>query len=217
MELHGSRRYRRAVSRTSDGEERATEADAATVLIVDDQPNVAKAYELHLPDEYAVRIATGGAEAIDRLDETVDVVLLDRRMPEVSGDEVLDVIAERGYRCRVAMVTAVDPDFDILEMPFDAYLTKTVTPAEIRETVDRLAHLTSHDDRMREHFALTEKKATLEAEKTASALEDSEAYADLVARLDRLETEMARTNRDLDGEGFAAMFRDPDERLGDGE
>ncbi len=45
----------------------------------------------------------------------------------MSGDEVLDTIAERGIDPAVVMVTAVDPDFDIVEMPFDEYLTKPVT------------------------------------------------------------------------------------------
>jgi DNA-binding response OmpR family regulator len=36
-------------------------------------------------------------------------VLLDRRMPGLSGDNALNRIREREYDCRVAMVTAVDP------------------------------------------------------------------------------------------------------------
>jgi hypothetical protein len=37
-------------------------------------------------------------------------------MPILSGNEVLAAIEERPVDCRVAMVTAVDPDFDIIEM-----------------------------------------------------------------------------------------------------
>ncbi|WP_251342668.1 response regulator [Haloplanus halophilus] len=198
------------MSRTSDGGAEATKDGDVTVLVVDDQPNVAKAYELHLPEAYTVRTATGGAEALELVDESVDVVLLDRRMPEMTGDEVLETIRERGYGCRVAMVTAVDPDFDIVEMDFDAYLTKTVAPEEIRETVDRLATLSDLDEQLREHFVLAEKKATLEATKRASELDEHEEYAELVERLDALETELDWASREFDDEEFAAMFRDPE-------
>jgi len=61
------------------------------------------------------------------IDETVDVVLLDRMMPGMSGQEVLAAIRERGLDCRVAMVTAVDADFDVIEMGFDEYLGKPRT------------------------------------------------------------------------------------------
>jgi CheY-like chemotaxis protein len=40
-------------------------------------------------EEYEVRTATGGPEALDLVDEEVDVALLDRRMPRMSGDELL--------------------------------------------------------------------------------------------------------------------------------
>ncbi|MFB6176845.1 MAG: response regulator transcription factor, partial [Halobaculum sp.] len=91
-----------------------------TVLVVDDEQQVADAYALRLQMEYDdVRKAYGGQEALDTVDETVDVVLLDRRMPDYSGGEVLEKMRERGLDCSVIMVTAVDPDFDIVSMPFD--------------------------------------------------------------------------------------------------
>lgn len=53
------------------------------------------------------------------IDEDVDVVLHDCRMPDRSGGQTLERIREQGYDCRVAMVTAVDLDFDIVEMDFE--------------------------------------------------------------------------------------------------
>jgi len=100
------------------------------VLVVEDEPDLADLYAAWLGDEYRVRTAYGGQEALDELDEAddeVDAILLDRRMPGLSGDEVLAAVRERGIDCRVAMVTAVEPDFDILKMGFDDYLVKPVT------------------------------------------------------------------------------------------
>ena len=75
-------------------------------------------YALRL-DRYETRTAYGGREALEAVDGSVDVVLLDRRMPEIPGDEVLGRIRTTGYNCRVIVLTAVDPGPDIVEMHFD--------------------------------------------------------------------------------------------------
>jgi DNA-binding response OmpR family regulator len=118
----------------------------------------------------------------------VDVFLLDRQMPELAGGEVLERVRERGLDVRAVMVTAVDPDFDILDMPFDDYLVKPVTREEVADAVATMLARASYDETLREHFALAEKKATLEAEKPTRELERSERYAELTERVRRLET-----------------------------
>jgi DNA-binding response OmpR family regulator len=107
-----------------------------TVLVVDDEPNIAESYKLWLQDDHDVRVATSGSGALDALDEAVDVVLLDRRMPGLSGDEVLDEIADRDIDPNVVLVTAVDPDFEIVEFEFDTYLPKPVNGEDIVEVVE---------------------------------------------------------------------------------
>ena len=53
-----------------------------TVLVVDDDPDLADMFALWLNRAgYEVRTAYGGEAALDRLDPAVDIVLLDRRMP----------------------------------------------------------------------------------------------------------------------------------------
>ena len=59
----------------------------ATVLIVDDEQNLTTLYAAWLEPDYDVVTATSGSEAVTELDSDVDVALLDRRMPETSGDE----------------------------------------------------------------------------------------------------------------------------------
>ncbi|OYR68853.1 DNA-binding protein, partial [Halorubrum sp. E3] len=78
-----------------------------TVLAVDDEPDLAELYRVYLDTAYEVRIATGGEEALSMMDDSVEVVLLDRRMPDMSGHEVLEAIRGEGYDARVAMLTAV--------------------------------------------------------------------------------------------------------------
>ena len=179
-----------------------------TVLIVDDEPNVVEAYGLWLRDEYDIRTAEGGREALDEVDEGVDVVLLDRRMPELSGDEVLEEINGRGLDPRVAMVTAVDPDFDIVDMAFDAYLTKPVTKSDLVETVEQLRSLKEYEAGVRKQFALAEKRAVLEMEMSEAELAGNEEYQELVAELERIEAETGERAEDLNHDAFAAAVRD---------
>jgi len=100
-----------------------------TVLVVEDESKLADTYAGWLSGTYDVRTAYSGSEALDRLDEGVAVCLLDRRLPDSTADEVIEDVTARYPGCRVALVTGVTPDFDILEMEFDDYLVKPVTSA----------------------------------------------------------------------------------------
>ena len=162
------------------------------VLVVEDEPDLADLYAAWLGDEYRVRTAYGGQEALDEIDDAddaVDAILLDRRMPGLSGDEVLAAVRERGIDCRVAMVTAVEPDFDILKMGFDDYLVKPVTSDTLRETVEGLLRRGEYDTEMQELFSLTSKKAMLETEKSATELADNKEYQRLTDRINDLRSE----------------------------
>lgn len=112
--------------------------DRPTVLVVDDDRDVAEAYQFWLSEQYDVRTAGDGREALEAVDDSVDAVLLDRRMPTLSGDEALAEMRDRGVDVPVAMVSAVDPSYDGSDLPSDAYLTKPVTRVELLETVATL-------------------------------------------------------------------------------
>ncbi|UWG52228.1 Rec domain [Halalkaliarchaeum sp. AArc-CO] len=183
--------------------------DAPLVLIVEDEPDLADLYAAWLSSDYRVRTAYGGQEALDELDEQIDVVLLDRRMPGVSGDEVLEEIRGRGLDCRIAMVTAVEPDFDIVEMGFDDYLVKPVAKEELYETVESLLTRSSYDEGVQELYALASKKALLESEKGSAELEESQEYQQLERELEALRSELGETLDSFgDHEEFVSVFRD---------
>ena len=161
----------------------------ATVLAVDDEPDLAELYRVYLDSAYDVRVATGGEAALDAMDETVDVVLLDRRMPDMSGHDVLEAIRSEGYDARVAMLTAVEPDVDIVEMPFDDYKTKPVTKEDLLTLVEVLLHRAAFDERSQEFFALASKKAALEATGTTG----TEEYEELVDWMESVRVEVDDT------------------------
>lgn len=185
-----------------------TASEGGTVLIVDDDREVVRTYRRYLEDAYTVREAYDGEAALDELDETVDVVLLDRLMPGPSGGEVLDRIREAGHDVQVAMVTAVDPDFDILDIGFDDYVTKPTTGEELRETVAELLTLDRHADDVREYHALLVKAAALRNGKSAHELDTSRGYADLETRIEDLEATLETEAEGLlDDSRFVATLR----------
>ncbi|RLM53351.1 response regulator [Halobellus sp. Atlit-31R] len=176
------------------------------VLVVDDEPDLAELYASWLPQEHDVETAHDGTGALDRFDESIDVVLLDRRMPGVSGDEVLGEIRDRHPSCGVAMITAVDPDFDILELGFDAYLTKPVEQSDLRGVVDRLFRRTEYTDTLRAFFTKVSKREALAAEKSTFELESDARYQQLESEIETLRQESEAHLAELDGEDFEALF-----------
>jgi len=183
------------------------EDDAAVVLVVDDEEEVAEVFSLWLRDEYETRVATGGEAALEAIGG-VDLVLLDRRMPDLSGDETLARMRERGYDGPVAMVTAVDPDFDIVEMAFDDYLVKPISKEELQETVERLLSVQSYDERTQDQFALARKLAALEVEKDESELEASEEYATLRRQFEDGQGALDEAFAQMDEQAKTALLKD---------
>lgn len=185
---------------TTDGDDRPV------VLAVDDEPRVVEAFGLWLADDYEVRTATSGEEALEIADDDVDVALLDRQMPGLTGDDVLDELRQRGLDIRVAMVTGIDPDFDIVEMPFEEYVQKPVDGDALHEVVERLLDLGQYDDSVDELYSVVQKRVTLEAELPESALEANDEYQRLREREAELEAETKSVMDSIDDEGFASLF-----------
>jgi len=106
------------------------------------------------------------------------------------------------------MVTAVEPDFDVIDMPFDEYLVKPIRRAEIQDTVERLLRLEDYRERRQEGYALASKVAALKAHKDPEELEDNEEYEELVGRLEEIRDELDDTAQSFDSSDFAAAYSD---------
>ncbi|WP_435066570.1 HalX domain-containing protein [Haloplanus sp. C73] len=191
--------------------------ESPLVLVVEDERDLSELYQMWLAKSYRVRTAYDGRAALDKLDDDVDIVLLDRRMPDLSGDEVLERIRERNLDCRVAMVTAVEPDTDIVDMPFDDYLVKPISETDLVEMVENLCIREEYDDGIRELFSLASKKALLETEKDASELEDDENYQQLLSDLEELRASLDDQLSNLDTDALTLIYRDLDRDQSDDE
>jgi DNA-binding NtrC family response regulator len=106
-------------------------AAGATILVADDEPNLRRVLSAILQREgYEVRQAENGEDAIDQIDEAVDVVITDLKMPRVDGMAVLEHVATRHPNVPVIMITAFGSvehavaavkkgAFDYIEKPFE--------------------------------------------------------------------------------------------------
>lgn len=186
-----------------------SESDGPEVLVVDDEARLADLFAAWIKGEYSVETAYDGETALETMNDAVEVVLLDRRMPGLSGDEVLERIRDGRFDSRVVMVTAVDPDFDIIEMGFDDYLVKPVSKEDLIEIIEKVLTRSEYEAEVQEYYSLTSKKALLEAEKPEQELEDNEEYTDLRDRVNELRDRVDDTMADLSShDDFVGAFQD---------
>ena len=113
------------------------------VLIVEDEPYLADAIRTGLRRESIAADTVGdGESALERLGvNDYDVVVLDRDLPGMHGDDVCAWIADQQLPCRVLMLTAarsLRDRVDGFELGADDYLAK---PFEFPELVARLRAL----------------------------------------------------------------------------
>jgi DNA-binding response OmpR family regulator len=182
--------------------------DSPVVLIVDDEGVVADVYAELLDEEYECQVAYSGEAAIEAYGPNVDVVLLDRRIPDIPGDEVLTALRGKDGDSRIAMVTAVQPDFDVLDMGFDDYLVKPVSPDDLAGTVAKLLELSAYSTEVRRYYALAATRACLEAEKSMHELEANDDYRELRAELSTLEADLDRALEEFREADYEDVFRD---------
>src|SRR3990172_7174447 len=86
------------------------ELDRKLVLVVDDDPDLREFVRVVLEGaEYRVRLACDGAEALRLLaEEAPDVILLDIKMPGLSGDDLLRLFRRLQRHPPVVIMTAAD-------------------------------------------------------------------------------------------------------------
>ncbi len=110
------------------------------VLVIEDEPQIARLIELHLEDlGCAVDVAGTAEEGLMRLRaRPADLVVLDLMLPDKDGLEVCKALRERKDYVPILILTARSGEVDRvlgLELGADDYLTK---PFSIRELIARV-------------------------------------------------------------------------------
>ena len=114
-----------------------------TILIVEDERAVARGLEYGLTaDGFSVLWARTGSEALSLTrDDSPQLIVLDIRLPDISGFDVCRTLRSEGHRQPILMLTARDEEVDKilgLELGADDYLVK---PYSLRELVSRIRAL----------------------------------------------------------------------------
>ena len=117
--------------------------ELSTVLVVDDEIGPRESLRAILKPDYQVLVATEGEQAVRFVEQQpVDVVLLDLRMPGLSGMQVLEKIKTIDPSIEVIVVTGYASYETVLEglrlHAFD-YIPKPFNIPHLREIVKRAA------------------------------------------------------------------------------
>ncbi len=110
------------------------------ILVVDDQPvfvNILRYYLAH--DLHTVETAHDGHEALEKFRaRTFDLVITDRAMPHMHGEELAAAIKKISPRTRVILLTGYSGDEARVPAPsLDAVILKPVTHAALRAIISQ--------------------------------------------------------------------------------
>ena len=135
------------------------------LLLVDDEPRLLSSlYELlRVQDCYQLVTATNGAEALAQLSrQQFDLLLLDLRLPDMSGHEIMDFVNAREIDCDVIVMSGeagIEAAIGALKRGAYDYLRKPYNPPELLKTVEN---------------ALQKRRLAVDNARIAQRLENSE-------------------------------------------
>ena len=119
--------------------------DPIRVLIADDHALFRRGLEMVLKEEDGIELAgqaSDGAEAVQMAGETLpDVVLMDIRMPKITGIEAARQMREVAPSAKIVMLTISDEEEDLFEAiraGASGYLLKDIPLDEVAEAVRAL-------------------------------------------------------------------------------
>ncbi len=112
----------------------------ARILVVDDDETIIKTFKAILDDEgYVVDVVATGSEAVLKSEQNAyNIVLLDIRLPDMEGVELLELMRDTVPRTRKIMVTgypSMQNAIAALNRKADAYLIKPVDVEKLLSTV----------------------------------------------------------------------------------
>src|SRR5574341_560763 len=110
-----------------------------TILVIDDEPCMQHLLTRLLQPQYAVVMAGSGAEGLAQVDIAApDLILLDLKMPQMSGMSVLRKLRDTGKQVPVIILTAygsVDTAVQALKCGAVDYLAKPFTAQQLEHTL----------------------------------------------------------------------------------
>ncbi len=132
-----------------------------SVLVIDDDPLIRKTLSSYLSKKgFEAVAAENGEEGLQKYEEHIpDLVILDIRLPDVDGLEVLGRIREKNPNASIIIMTAYDDmktTIEAIKLGAFEYLVKPLDYVELDLTIDKAFQIRSLEDKV--SYLLEEKQ-----------------------------------------------------------
>jgi DNA-binding response OmpR family regulator len=113
------------------------------ILVLEDEASIRSFIMINLKkNNFDIVETSSGEEALEKLDDTVDIALLDVMLPGISGFEVCKRAREQYPALGIIMLTAKGQEenkIEGLELGADDYIVKPFSPKEVLARINALA------------------------------------------------------------------------------
>jgi two-component system NtrC family response regulator len=113
-----------------------------SVLVIDDESVICDACELVLSEKgHAVTMSNTGRDGLNAIRQgRYDIVLLDMKLPDIDGMEILKTVQQEKPGLRIIVMTgysSISNAVDAIKQGADNYLAKPFTEDELIEAVEK--------------------------------------------------------------------------------
>jgi len=115
------------------------------IVVVDDDENIRKTFFLILNKSYRVYLAKDGQEVLDRFKKAdVDLVIVDYKLPSMTGVELVAELRKNGFRGEVIMISAhpdmIEPDL-LSRLSISHFFSKPLDLTALSRAIDYLLNM----------------------------------------------------------------------------
>jgi putative two-component system response regulator len=130
-----------------------SEKNKPIILVADDYPDNLDLMSVALGNEFRVLVAKSGEQALKLAtnpNQIPNLILLDIFMPEIDGYEVFNQLKSNPITSKIPIIFITAFDDELFEnkgrnLGADDYITKPISPANVRERIWALLSQTSSD------------------------------------------------------------------------
>jgi DNA-binding HxlR family transcriptional regulator len=171
----------------ADWHQRASQRDKNHVLVVEDNEAQAALYGDWLSSEYVVTVANTREELFNSLSDSIDLILLDRKLGRANARELLE--DDRIRSKPVILLSAMNAETEIIDMDIENYIVKPSSREELSRKVRQTLKDSEKHGKMKELSVLHAKR---------NALKDSGGDLDSRTEYEELEKKIDELRKDID-------------------
>jgi len=114
------------------------------IVVVDDEESIRKTFFLILNKKYRVYLAKDAGEALSRFKgSSVDLLIVDLRLPDMTGVELVARMREQGFRGEAILISAhaelIDPS-TLARLGIGHFFAKPLDLNALNRSIDYLLH-----------------------------------------------------------------------------